>query len=83
MLRTVSSYLDCLFVLFGQGLEGEMGNVGVNFVNRSRPQAVGFWRVRCTIDNIAPGLEGVSHDVVARGEIEMGGCTAVRSGSVR
>jgi hypothetical protein len=32
----VSSYKDFL-ILFGESLEGEMGNVGVNCVDRSRP----------------------------------------------
>lgn len=40
-----------------------MGNVGVDCVDRSRPQAVGFWRVHCTIDYIAPGFARVSHNV--------------------
>jgi hypothetical protein len=71
-----------LFVSFGEGLDDEMGNAGVSFVNRSRPQAVGFWYVSCTIDNIGPGLEGASHDVFVRREL-MSGCAAVRSGSVR
>jgi hypothetical protein len=40
-----------------------MCNVGVDCVNRSRPQTVGFWCVSCTINDIAPGFAGVSHDV--------------------